>query len=89
LVFLLTETIVVAMILKQHNDGSPLGYINRFGIPLVVSIPWVLGMRGYSLAIRQFASHNGSAMTVLARQFLYTEIAAYMMLSFFWSAFAR
>jgi hypothetical protein len=85
LLFVLAETMVIIAILRNHGFHSVQDYLNTYGRPLIVSVPWVLGMRGYSLVEKEALKSQSDqfSLALLSRQFLYTEISAYMMLSFF------
>ena len=81
----MTEVIVVIGIIRRPTFHSAHEFLEIFGLPFIVLIPWIVGMRGYSIALKSLEGSSDRQFTVhvLSRQFLYTQIAAYMMASFF------
>lgn len=84
ILFVITEAIITVAIIRRHTFHSAQEFLDIYGTPLMAFIPWIVGMRGYSIAVRSRAGSSDSELTagLLSRQFLYTQIAAYMMASF-------
>jgi hypothetical protein len=83
--FLLTEATIIFAISIKHADHSMQEILNICGMPLIAAVPWAVGMRGFSIVAKRFPKSDigGFTAEVISRQFLYTQIAAYMMWSFF------
>ena len=84
ILFVMTEAIITIAIFRRHTFHSAQEFLDIYGLPLIAFIPWLVGMRGYSIAAKSVLGSSNSPLTsaVLSRQFLYTQIAGYMLASF-------
>jgi hypothetical protein len=91
LLFLLTETVVILSILKAHESRSTFYHFRLYTAPLMASLPWVVGMHGYSISKRRLSKIAGDQVesALLSRQFSSAVIAAFVTLSFFFTGFSK